>query len=265
MEPADRIHLRDYIVAADIGAFQTERGHDQRLSFSLTVELATPVKGVNDEVDRILSYDILIGAITAGLADRRYNLLETLAEKIAAQVLDHPRAARIEVTIEKLDRVPGALGVTLVRSAARVDADTHRIAPTVLFAGCDADLPAGPLVIVPDAPNLPLPQGGNDRLIGLLALDQAAWALAGRLGLHVADSLTELNWAMGEGQRVVWAPYRMTADEAELRADPVTLTFWLAARLSAGRLVWALPPGSAEPVAPAGFHLAVQPPAPGED
>ncbi|MDF3607798.1 dihydroneopterin aldolase [Paracoccus sp. DMF-8] len=71
-------------------------GHDQRLSFSLTVDLATPVKGVNDEVDRILSYDILIGAITAGLADRRHNLLETLAEKIAAQVLDHPRAARIE-------------------------------------------------------------------------------------------------------------------------------------------------------------------------
>ncbi|MDF3607799.1 hypothetical protein PE067_17630 [Paracoccus sp. DMF-8] len=78
---------------------------------------------------------------------------------------------------------------------------------------------------MPDAPNLPLPQGGNDRLIALLALDQAAWALAGRLGLHVADGLTELNWAMGEGQRVVWAPYRMTADEAELRADPVALTF----------------------------------------
>lgn len=258
MEPADRIHLRDYIVAADIGAFQTERGHDQRLRFNLTVELSLPVKGVNDEVDRILSYDILTGAIASGLSDRRYNLLETLAEKIAAQVLDHPRAALVEITIEKLDRVPGALGVTLVRRAARVEAETDAIAPSVLFHACDGDLPDGPLVIVPDAPGLPLPSGGNERRIALLAMDQAAWALAGRLELHVADSLTELNWAMSEGQRVVWAPYRMTSDEAGLPADPHALTFWLATRLHAGRLTWALPPGSAEPVPPAGFHLAVR-------
>ena len=98
MDQPDRIHLRDYVLAADIGAFQTERGQDQRLRFNLTVDLALPVIGVDDEVDRILSYDILTGAIEAGLADRRYNLLETLAEKIAAQVLEHPRAAQVEVT-----------------------------------------------------------------------------------------------------------------------------------------------------------------------
>lgn len=255
MEPADRIHLRDYIVAADIGAFQTERGHDQRLQFNLTVELASPVVGVNDEVDRILSYDILTGAIAAGLADRRYNLLETLAEKIAAQVLDHPRAAQVEITIEKLDRIPGALGVTLVRRAARVQAEFDRIRPRLMFHGCDATLPEGPLVITPDAPHLPLPGGGNDRRIALLALDQAAWALAGRLGLHVADSQAELDWAIGEAQRVVWAPARMTADEPGLEADPVALTFWLAARLHASELVWALEPGGDLPNPPAGFHL----------
>ncbi|AGT09668.1 dihydroneopterin aldolase [Paracoccus aminophilus] len=256
MEQPDRIHLRDYIVSADIGAFQTERGHDQRLRFNLTVELANQVRGVNDEVDRILSYDILTGAIAAGLADQRYNLLETLAEKIAAQVLDHPRAAQIEVTVEKIDRVPGALGVTLLRRAARVEAVPTGTAPRVLFYGRDADLPAGPVILVPDAPGLPVPLGGNERRIALLALDQAAWALAGRLGLHVADSQTEIDWAAGEGHRVVWAPSRMIADEVEISAEPEALAFWLAQRLNAPRLDWALPAGRGLPVSPAGFAIS---------
>ncbi len=259
MEQPDRIHLREYIVAADIGAFQTERGHDQRLRFNLTVELTSPVRGVNDEVDRILSYDILTGAIAVGLADQRYNLLETLAEKIAAQVLDHPRAAQVEVTIEKLDRVPGALGVTLVRRAARVEVDRRQTAPALLFHGrAGVPLPPGPLVIVPEAPDLPLPKGGNDRRIALLALDQAAWSLAGRLGLHVADSQTELDWAVGESQQVVWAPSRMTADESELGSDPHGLCFWLANRLGASRIEWALPEGVAIPANHTGLALPMR-------
>ncbi len=255
MEQPDRIHLRDYIVDADIGAFQTERGQAQRLRFNLTVELASEVSGAEDEVDRILSYDILIGAIAAGLADRRYNLLETLAEKIAAQVLGHPRAAQIEVCVEKLDRVPGALGVTLMRRAARVKADVVGTAPALLFYGREVSLPPGPLVLIPDIPGLPLPEGGNARRIALLALDQAAWALAGKLGLHVADSQTELDWAAGEGHQVVWAPARMVADEQGLLAIPEALAFWIAGKLGATALDWALPAGAPQPVAPAGFHI----------
>lgn len=255
MEQPDRLHLRDYIVSAEIGAFQTERGHEQRLRFNIDVELAIHVVGVNDEVDRILSYDILTGAVAAGLADRRYDLLETLAEKIAAQVLVHPRAAQVAVTVEKLDRIPGALGVTLVRKQARVAADDLAPKLRVIFHGADLVLPPGGVALVPDDPNLPLPQGGNTREIQLLALDQAAWALAGHLGLTVADSRTELDWAAAEGQAVVWAPARMVRDIAGLPPEPRALALWLADRLAASRLDWALPPGAALPQVPEGFAI----------
>lgn len=255
MDQPDRIHLRDYIVSAEIGAFQTERGTRQRLRFDIDVELAQHVLGVNDEVDRILSYDILTGAVAAGLADRRYDLLETLAEKIAAQVLAHPRAARVSVTVEKLDRIPGALGVTLVRRQARVQADETAAPVRVLFHGVETALPEGGLVLVPDDPALPLPLGGNPREVALLALDQAAWALAGHLGLTVADSRTELDWAATEGRAVVWAPARMVRDVAGLPPEPHALAFWLADRLGAARLDWALRPGQALPAAPAGFVI----------
>ena len=95
MDQPDRIHLRDYIVSTEIGAFQTERGLNQRLRFNIDVALASPVAGAGDQVDNILSYDILTGAVAAGLADRRYDLLETLAEQIAALILAHPGAAEV--------------------------------------------------------------------------------------------------------------------------------------------------------------------------
>ena len=254
MDTPDRIHLRDYTLAADIGAFQSERGQPQRLRFSLDVALARPVTGAGDQVDRILSYDVLTAAVADGLADRRYDLLETLAERIAAQVLAHPRAAEVTVTIEKLDRVPGALGVTLIRRTGQVEVQAQVARPVVLFRGRPVALPEGPLVVVPAAPGLPLPQGGDRRRIALLALDQAAWALAGALGVDVADSRTEIDWAAANGLGVVWAPSRMAAD-AQVPARPEALALWLADRLDAARIDWALPPDAALPPETAGFRI----------
>lgn len=259
MDHPDRLHLRDYLVSADIGAFQSERGQTQRLRFNLTVDLGQPISGAGDQVDRILSYDVLTDAVAAGLADQRYNLLETLAEKIAAEVLAHPRAARIEVGIDKLDRVPGALGISIIRRKGRVAAETPARHPVVLFLGDDRPLPAtaGPVVIVPAAPDLPLPAPGDRRRIALLALDQAAWALAGRLGVDVSDSRTELDWSVANGLQTVWAPYRMAADEIALPADPQALAIWLAGRLGAARLDLALPASAALPPIPEDFDIPV--------
>jgi 7,8-dihydroneopterin aldolase/epimerase/oxygenase len=254
MNIPDRIHLRDHVVAAEIGAFQAERGRTQRLRFGIEVALAQPVTGAGDQVDRILSYDVLVAAVAGGLADRRYALLETLAERIAAQVLMHPRAGEVTVTIEKLDRVPGALGVTLTRRTGQVEVQAGAGHPAVLFMGRRVTPAAGPLVIVPAAPGLPVPQGGDARRIALLALDQAAWALAGGLDVTVADSRTELDWAAANGLAVVWAPARMAVD-ARVAADPLALTLWLAERLDASRIDWALPEGAGLPPEAAGFRI----------
>jgi hypothetical protein len=38
---------------------------------------------------------------------------------VARHCLKHPRVARVTVTIEKLDKDPGAVGVEIIRSKAR--------------------------------------------------------------------------------------------------------------------------------------------------
>ena len=78
-EPRDRISLRDHIVEVEIGAFQAERDVTQRVCFNVVVEVAPLTGVVDDDVDRILSYDRVTEAIAAELAAERLNLLETLA------------------------------------------------------------------------------------------------------------------------------------------------------------------------------------------
>ncbi|TGN60963.1 dihydroneopterin aldolase, partial [Paracoccus liaowanqingii] len=153
MEHPDRIFLRDHVLSAEIGAFQSERGHDQRLRFNLTVDLRDTVAGSDDHVDLILSYDVLTQAVATALADQRYNLVETLAERIAAEVLAHPRAACIHVTVEKLDLVPGALGVSITRHQGRVPASGAATRVAILVHGPGAPAPQGAVVVLPgDAP-----------------------------------------------------------------------------------------------------------------
>jgi hypothetical protein len=62
-DPRDRISLRDHMVEVDIGAFQKERGHTQRILFNIVVEVRPAPQPLNDDVDRILSYDRLTEAI----------------------------------------------------------------------------------------------------------------------------------------------------------------------------------------------------------
>ena len=96
----DRISVRDMVLQADIGAFEKERGQPQRLRFNVVVEVAPVVAPLADDVDRILSYDVVTQAIEAALEEDRMNLLETLAEGLARRILAEPQAGRVFVRVE---------------------------------------------------------------------------------------------------------------------------------------------------------------------
>ncbi|HBN29639.1 MAG TPA: diguanylate cyclase, partial [Rhodobacteraceae bacterium] len=88
----------------------------QRIRFNVVVEVSRHAAARSDDVDIVLSYDTIIEAIEEQLAAERINLLETLAERIADRVLDNRKAVRAFVRIEKLDRIPGTLGVEIARN-----------------------------------------------------------------------------------------------------------------------------------------------------
>jgi dihydroneopterin aldolase len=250
-DPADRISVRDYVVEVEIGAFAQERGVLQKVRFNIVVEVAKVPQPLDDDVDLILSYDRLTQAVGHELCAERVNLLETLAERVALRILAEPQALRVFLRIEKIDRGPYDLGVEIVRSKAAVA--VHALAaprPVVVYLGDAAALRgaiaalvgAAPLIIVTAAPGLPVPVSADpqgERRIALLAMEQAAWALAGHdARLFVVGTRTELDWALRNGQISVWAPSRMVMDAVvPPQGDGLALAAWLAAQMQALELV----------------------------
>jgi len=269
--PLDRISVRDHVVEVEIGAFQAERGTTQRVSFNVVVEVRPLAAPVDDDVDRILSYDKVTEAIEAALAEERLNLLETLAERIAERILWEDQAVRTFVRVEKLDRGPGALGVEIVRSVD--DLRTKPVAPHadtapqphVVFLSNAAigsnhlnrwldqlQARAEPTILCVGLPEAPAPWTGHrmtQRRVDLLALEQNAWVLAGRDDrCVVVGTRTELDWAMKHGQISVWAPSKIVLDAVDGPAtgpdDPVALAAWFAGHMDASGLllIGAAPP-----------------------
>ena len=107
--------MSDFLKEVEIGAFQSERGCTQRIKFNVCLELKALNIPLDDNVDKVLSYEIITDAINLELSSQRFNLLETLAEKVANRCLLERRVTLARVKIEKLDRIPGSLGIQIYR------------------------------------------------------------------------------------------------------------------------------------------------------
>lgn len=260
--PHDRISLRDYVVEVEIGAFQQERGTLQRVRFNVVVEVL-PLSGpIDDDVDRILSYDRVTEAISIELEAERINLLETLAARVAERILFEPQAERVFVRIEKLDRGPFSLGVEIVRSRDGVNpaGQAHVAAPhpRIVYLS-NAAIASGhlqgwidqlvllgaPLILTVGAGENIAPQAANalaQRRIDLLAIEQNAWVLAAcDHRCMVVGTRTELDWAMKNGQICIWAPSKIVLDAIDGPSasprDAVALAAWFATEMHAEELL----------------------------
>ena len=260
--PYDRISLRDYTVEVEIGAFQQERGTLQRVRFNVVVEVLPLTGPIDDDVDRILSYDRVTEAIGVELQAERINLLETLAARVAERILLEPQAERVFVRIEKLDRGPFSLGVEIVRArdgqtpAAQEHVEVPH--PRVVYLSNAAvssehlngwidQLKAdeAPLILCVGAGALLVATTGHamtQRRIDLLAIEQNAWVLAAKdHRCKVVETRTELDWAMKNGQICVWAPSKIVLDAVDgpsaSARDALALVSWFATEMDAAELL----------------------------
>ncbi len=260
--PLDRISVRDYEREVEIGAFQSERGVQQRIRFNVVLEVSRHDAARDDDVDKVISYDTITEAIELQLTTERINLLETLAERVAERCLEDARAVRVFVRIEKLDRIPGTLGVEIVRmrhgaeTIHPVEVERPDVAPHPLVVCLSnavlhgsnlaawLDVIAGhelPAIICVEPAVEAAPQSAAplvQRRIDLLSIEQNAWVLAGKDNrCVVVDSRTELDWAMKHEQLSVWAPSKIVMDAVPHPKEitPAALALWLAREFDAKR------------------------------
>ncbi len=102
------------------GVFEHERQDGQEFIVDLAVTTDFAAAAATDDLDNTIHYGILAEQVVAAIERDPVDLIETLIERIAAIVLEHPAATSVTVTVHKPHApitVPFAdVAVTITRS-----------------------------------------------------------------------------------------------------------------------------------------------------
>lgn len=101
----DRILIRDLQLRAIIGVFPHERDVKQDVTLNIALEGDFREAARTDALRDAIDYKRVKQRIVEVVESSAYNLIETLAERVAAIGLEHPGVAGVRVIIDK----PGAL------------------------------------------------------------------------------------------------------------------------------------------------------------
>ena len=96
-----RVFVEALELMGSIGVYEHEHRDRQLIVVSLTLDVVDTYDGQSDRLADVYDYDIAIAAIRETVESGHFNLIETLAEIIASEVLADPRVLAARVRIEK--------------------------------------------------------------------------------------------------------------------------------------------------------------------
>lgn len=107
----DTIFLRDLKVETIVGVWDWERKIRQTISIDL--EMAADIRraAASDSLDDTLNYKLVAKRVQQFVAESSFQLVETLAEKIAELVLNDFDVPWVEVSVNKPGAIRGARDV----------------------------------------------------------------------------------------------------------------------------------------------------------
>lgn len=108
--------VRDILLHCQIGIYPDEQGRGQRVRVSIEIDVDLPAPE-QDGINEVLNYERFVNGTKKIAAAGHINVVETLAERIAAMVLASAHTIAVRVSVEKLDVYPdvGAVGVRIER------------------------------------------------------------------------------------------------------------------------------------------------------
>jgi len=115
----DKIYIQDLALRCIIGVYPEERRDKQDVIINVVLEADLQAAGLSDDLRNSVDYKSVKKRILEIVEGSDFNLVETLAERIAATCLEDPRVRRAVVRVDK----PGAL--RFARSVA-VEVDRAR-------------------------------------------------------------------------------------------------------------------------------------------
>jgi len=114
----DAIFIRELRLEAWIGLYRHEKIAPQTIELDLEIALPGDAVFHTGKVSDTVDYGVVVERIRGVLAQEKFGLVESLAERIARLVLDEFRCPRVKLSIAKLGvlREVKRVGVTIERS-----------------------------------------------------------------------------------------------------------------------------------------------------
>jgi dihydroneopterin aldolase len=113
----DTIFINDLRIETRIGAYEWERHVRQPVLLNIEIAMPHSRASTTDELADALDYAVVVKRLQHFIADHPHDLLERLAEDVAALILAEFHAPWVRLQLAKLSPLPGVrqLGVRIER------------------------------------------------------------------------------------------------------------------------------------------------------
>jgi dihydroneopterin aldolase len=113
----DKVFVKGLRIKAHLGIYEWEQRIPQTVLIDLEMHTDTREAAANDEVDKTVNYRLVSDRVQHLLANRKFQLVETVAEAIAQMIQDEFGVTSLRVTVAKPSAFADAeqVGVTIER------------------------------------------------------------------------------------------------------------------------------------------------------
>ena len=113
----DIIFIRDFRLSVTVGMYPWELTTPQTIELNLEINIPGPQAGKSDNIDDTIDYAKVVQRIQDELSHNKIQLLEKLAEHIAALIMREFKAPWVKVSVAKLAALKNVkqLGVVIER------------------------------------------------------------------------------------------------------------------------------------------------------
>ncbi len=115
----DLIYLHGLKVDCIIGIWEWERRTTQTITIDLDMAMDVRQAAATDRIEDTLNYKSVAKRVTAFVSDSRFQLVETLTEKIAELILGEFHVPWVRVAINKRGAIRGATDVGVIVERGR--------------------------------------------------------------------------------------------------------------------------------------------------
>ena len=113
----DKVFINNLEVEAVIGIFQWEREVRQLISVDIEMDFDNKTAAQSDDIKYALNYKLVGKRVTAFIQKSKFQLVETLAEKISKIILKEFPVSKVKIKVSKPGAMRGSdsVGVSIVR------------------------------------------------------------------------------------------------------------------------------------------------------